>query len=57
MCNCVCMRSLVISPELVMEVEARMKRNYLPPMLPQRSKHTRNFGKPHLPTVQELQGK
>lgn len=45
---------LVISPELVMEVEARMKRNYMPPMMPQR-KHSRHAAKPHLPTVQELQ--
>lgn len=47
----------VISPELVMEVEARMKRNYMPPMLPQQRKHSRHAAKPHLPTVQELQGK
>lgn len=39
-----------------MEVEARMKRNYMPPMMPQR-KHSRHSAKPHLPTVQELQGK
>lgn len=37
-----------------MEVEARMKRNYMPPMMPQR-KHSRHAVKPHLPTVQELQ--
>lgn len=54
---CFRMRFLsVISPELVMEVEARMKRNYMPPMMPQR-KHSRHSAKPHLPTVQELQGK
>jgi hypothetical protein len=49
------MHCLVIPPEVVMEVEARMKRNYMPPMLPQR-KHSRHAVKPHLPTVQELQG-
>lgn len=49
------MPCLVIPPEVVMEVEARMKRNYMPPMLPQR-KHSRHAVKPHLPTVQELQG-
>lgn len=51
-----CVFLSVISPELVMEVEARMKRNYMPPMMPQR-KHSRHSAKPHLPTVQELQGK
>lgn len=50
-------RPPVISPELVMEVEARMKRNYMPPMLPQQRKHSRHAAKPHLPTVQELQGR
>lgn len=51
------MNLLVISPEVVLEVEARMKRNYLPPMLPPR-KHSRHAAKPHLPTVQEqAQGK
>lgn len=51
------MHLLVISPEVVMEVEARMKRNYLPPMLPPR-KHSRHSVKTHLPTVQEqTQGK
>ncbi|EFA05002.2 hypothetical protein TcasGA2_TC015081 [Tribolium castaneum] len=49
-------RPPVIPPEVVMEVEARMKRNYMPPMLPQR-KHSRHAVKPHLPTVQELQGR
>lgn len=45
---------LVIPPEVVMEVEARMNRNYMPPNLPTR-KHSRH--KPPLPTVQELQGR
>ncbi|KAK5638408.1 hypothetical protein RI129_012703 [Pyrocoelia pectoralis] len=49
-------RPPVISPELVMEVEARMRRNYMPPIIPQR-KHSRQSAKPHLPTVQELQGR
>lgn len=49
------MHLLVISPQLVMEVEARMRRNYMPSMLPQH-KHSRQSAKPHLPTVQELQG-
>ncbi|XP_050301981.1 uncharacterized protein LOC126740116 isoform X2 [Anthonomus grandis grandis] len=45
-------RPPVIPPELVMEVEARMNRNYMPSILPQRkpSRHVR----PQLPTVQEL---
>lgn len=48
---------LVIPPEVVMEVEARMNRNYMPPILPTR-KHSRHTQvKPHLPTVQELQGR
>lgn len=47
---------IVIPPEVVMEVEARMKRNYMPSILPQR-KHSRHAVKPHLPTVQELQGR
>lgn len=47
---------LVIPPEVVMEVEARMNRNYMPPILPSR-KHSRHPVKPHLPTVQELQGR
>uniref|UniRef100_A0A6P7F3Q5 non-specific serine/threonine protein kinase n=1 Tax=Diabrotica virgifera virgifera TaxID=50390 RepID=A0A6P7F3Q5_DIAVI len=44
----------VIPPEVVMEVEARMNRNYMPTILPTRkpSRH-----KPPLPTVQELQGR
>lgn len=46
-------RPPVISPELVMEVEARMKRNYMPNMLPPTRKHSRHAAKPHLPTVQE----
>ncbi|KAG5893454.1 hypothetical protein JTB14_012171 [Gonioctena quinquepunctata] len=46
----------VIPPEVVMEVEARMNRNYMPTILPQR-KHSRQTVKPHLPTVQELQGR
>ncbi|XP_030755254.1 serine/threonine-protein kinase SIK3-like isoform X1 [Sitophilus oryzae] len=45
-------RPPVIPPEIVMEVEARMKRNYMPSILPQR-KHSRHV-KPQLPTVQEL---
>ncbi|KAL1502082.1 hypothetical protein ABEB36_007280 [Hypothenemus hampei] len=45
-------RPPVIPPELVMEVEARMKRNYMPSILPQR-KHSRHV-RPQLPTVQEL---
>ncbi|KAJ8967019.1 hypothetical protein NQ314_003136 [Rhamnusium bicolor] len=49
-------RPPVIPPEVVMEVEARMKRNYMPSILPQR-KHSRHAVKPHLPTVQELQGR
>ncbi|KAJ8980376.1 hypothetical protein NQ317_009370 [Molorchus minor] len=49
-------RPPVIPPEIVMEVEARMKRNYMPSILPQR-KHSRHAVKPHLPTVQELQGR
>ncbi|XP_044763367.1 serine/threonine-protein kinase SIK3-like isoform X2 [Coccinella septempunctata] len=49
-------RPPVIPPELVMEVENRMKRNHVPPMLAQR-KHSRHAVKPHLPTVQELQGR
>ncbi|KAK9892496.1 hypothetical protein WA026_020486 [Henosepilachna vigintioctopunctata] len=49
-------RPPVIPPELVMEVEARMKRNHVPPMLAQR-KHSRHTLKSHLPTVQELQGR
>lgn len=49
-------RPPVIPPELVMEVENRMKRNHVPPMLSQR-KHSRHAVKPHLPTVQELQGR
>ncbi|XP_063923599.1 serine/threonine-protein kinase SIK3 homolog isoform X3 [Zophobas morio] len=48
-------RPPVIPPEVVMEVEARMKRNHMPPMLSQR-KLSRHAVKPHLPTVQELQG-
>lgn len=35
-----------------MEVETRMKRNYMPPMLPQR-KISRHAVKNQLPTVQE----
>ncbi|KAK4878193.1 hypothetical protein RN001_010699 [Aquatica leii] len=50
-------RPPVISPELVMEVEARMRRNYMPPIIPQQRKHSRQSAKPHLPTVQELQGR
>ncbi|XP_049824727.1 uncharacterized protein LOC109605697 isoform X4 [Aethina tumida] len=49
-------RPPVIPPEVLREVEARMRRNYMPPMLPQR-KHSRHAAKPHLPTVQELQGR
>lgn len=45
-------RPPVIPPEVVMEVEARMKRNYMPNMMSQR-KHNRHV-KPQLPTVQEL---
>ncbi|XP_056645407.1 serine/threonine-protein kinase SIK3-like isoform X1 [Diorhabda sublineata] len=44
----------VIPPEVVMEVEARMNRNYMPTILPTR-KQSRH--KPPLPTVQELQGR
>ena len=51
----ICMPCLVIPPEVVMEVEARRKRNHMPPMLSQR-KLSRHAVKPHLPTVQELQG-
>lgn len=60
-------RIKVISPELVLEVEARMRRNYLPtsllpnsggPTAPTPRKHSRHHAtvKPHLPTVQEMQG-
>lgn len=52
-----CCWYVVISPELVLEVEARMRRNYLPTsLLPQRKHSHRHAVKPHLPTVQELQG-
>ncbi|KAF7266508.1 hypothetical protein GWI33_020189 [Rhynchophorus ferrugineus] len=44
-------RPPVIPPEIVMEVEARMKR-FIPSILPQR-KHSRHV-KPQLPTVQEM---
>ncbi|KAF5281309.1 hypothetical protein FQR65_LT14770 [Abscondita terminalis] len=50
-------RPPVISPELVMEVEARMRRNYMPSIIPQQRKISRQSAKPHLPTVQELQGR
>lgn len=50
------MHNIVIAPEVVREVEARMYRNYRPTMLPPR-KHPRHTGKPHLPTVQEQQGR
>lgn len=56
MCMCV-LFLLVISPELVLEVEARMRRNYLPTSLLPTRKHSRHAVKPHLPTVQEMQGK
>nr|XP_023018669.1 STE20-like serine/threonine-protein kinase isoform X2 [Leptinotarsa decemlineata] len=46
----------VIPPEVVREVEARMNRNYMPTILPPR-KHSRQTVKPHLPTVQEQQGR
>lgn len=54
---------LVISPELIREVEARMNRNYLPPSLMQNSQGqlqqntsaARRFGRAcKLPTVQEV---
>ncbi|XP_066261864.1 uncharacterized protein [Euwallacea similis] len=45
-------RPPVIPPEVVMEVEARMNRNYMPSIIPQR-KHSRHV-RPQLPTVQEL---
>lgn len=50
-------RPPVIPPEVVMEVEARMKRNYIPPILPNRKISRCHVVKPHLPTVQELQGR
>ncbi|CAH1118557.1 unnamed protein product [Phaedon cochleariae] len=45
----------VIPPEVVMEVEARMNRNYMPAILPTRkqSRHS----KPPLPTVREMQAR
>nr|CAI5832664.1 unnamed protein product [Callosobruchus analis] len=48
----------VIPPEIVMEVEARMNRNYMPAILPTATrKHSRHNAMAKLPTVQELQGR
>lgn len=54
---CMLLIIVVISPELVLEVETRMKRNYMPHSLLPTRKHSRHTVKPHLPTVQELHGK
>jgi hypothetical protein len=48
---CVC---IVISPDLIREVEARMNRNYLPPSLNKLQQHTQNCGGQSPPSATQL---